>query len=91
MADKLLDIHMDDQQLAKIKIKLDKYPPFVIEEGLNSVNTFLNSDTFKTSMYPESHAGEPRPHRQLPGRLPGRLARVSGRGQGPHRDRGPRP
>jgi len=56
---KTLDIHVDNQQLAKIKIKLEKYPPFVIEEGLNSVNTFLNSDPFKQSMYPESQAGEP--------------------------------
>jgi len=52
MASKMLDVKVNEEQLAKLKVKLEKYPPFVIEEGLNSVNTFLNSDPFKMSMYP---------------------------------------
>jgi len=53
MANKLLDIQTDARQLAKIKTKLENYPPFVIQEGLESVNTFLNNDQIKMSMYPE--------------------------------------
>lgn len=59
MAPKLLDVKVNSQQLAKLKIKLENYPPYVIEQGLESVNTFLNDDAFKTSMYPPSQAGQP--------------------------------
>jgi len=52
MANQILDIKVNQAQLAKLKVKLDAYPSFVIEEGLNSVNTFLNSEQFKLSMYP---------------------------------------
>lgn len=59
MVDKLLDVKVDNQQLAKLKVKLENYPEFAIEEGLESVNTFLNDDQFKTSMYPEIPDGAP--------------------------------
>ena len=59
MANPILDVKLDSAQLAKIKIKLEKYPPFVIEQGLESVNTFLNDDSFQTSMYPPATPGAP--------------------------------
>lgn len=59
MAQKLLDVKVNTSQLAKIKVKLENYPPYVIEQGLESVNTYLNDDTFKESMYPEATPGAP--------------------------------
>lgn len=59
MAGKMFDVRIDNQQVSKLKMKLEKYPPFAIEQGLENVNQFLNSDPFKQSMYPESKSGDP--------------------------------
>lgn len=61
MAKNLVDIKTNVTQIAKIKVKLENYPPYAIQEGLENVNTYLNSDQFKVGLYAESQMGAPFP------------------------------
>ena len=46
-------------QIAKIKTKMDKYPPYAIGKGLDATAEFLNTPIVKASIYPPSQSGQP--------------------------------
>jgi|SRR3990172_7695057 len=46
-------------QIAKIKTKMDKYPPYAIGKGLDATAEFLNTPVVKASIYPPSQSGQP--------------------------------
>lgn len=55
----MLSLDTDVNQIAKIKEKFDKYPPYVIGKGLDAATNYLNNPTFKQSIYPPSQSGQP--------------------------------
>jgi hypothetical protein len=48
----VITIDVDQLQIAKIKDKFEKYPPYAIGKGLDTSAEYLNSPAFKNSMYP---------------------------------------
>ena len=56
---KLLDVAVNTKTMTKLQGKLDKYPPYAIKEGLKAAEDYMNTDSFKMGMYPESKMGSP--------------------------------
>lgn len=54
----MINIAVDTVQIAKLKDKFDKYPPYALGKGLDSVSDYLNSPNIKNSIYPPSQAGQ---------------------------------
>lgn len=57
MADKLLDIRVDNKQLTRLQDKLSKYPPYAIKKGMEAVQEYLN-DSVLQDLYPPSQTGQ---------------------------------
>ena len=55
----MIDMVDDTTQIAKIKTKMEKYPPYVIGKGLEASAIYLNSPSVKSSLYPPSQSGSP--------------------------------
>lgn len=55
----MISLQTDVNQIAKIKDKMTKYPPYVIGKGLDAVSSELNSPAYKSSLYPPSQSGSP--------------------------------
>ena len=55
----MIDMVVDTAQVAKIKTKMEKYPPYVIGKGLEASASYLNSPSVKASLYPPSQSGLP--------------------------------
>ena len=55
----MIDLKTDVNQIAKIKTKIGKYPPYVINKGLEASANYLNSSSVKSSLYPPSQSGSP--------------------------------
>ena len=47
------------QQIAKLKDKFEKYPPYALGKGLDAAAEYLNSSNIKQSIYPPSQSGQP--------------------------------
>lgn len=56
---RLLDVSVNTKSMTKLQSKLDKYPPYAIKEGLKAAEDYMNTDSFKMGMYPESKMGSP--------------------------------
>lgn len=50
---------IDTAKITKLKDKFNKYGPYAIKAGLNSATAYLNTPSFKMSMYPPSQSGQP--------------------------------
>ncbi len=48
----MITIDIDKTQIAKIKDKFEKYPPYAMNAGLQASSDYLNTPAFKFSMYP---------------------------------------
>jgi len=55
----MIDLQVDLNQIAKIKTKMEKYPPYVMGKGLDAASSYLNTPTVKASLYPPSQSGSP--------------------------------
>lgn len=57
----MIDINSSEvtAQIAKIKDKFDKYPPYAMTKGLNASSNYLNNNFVKQSLYPVSQSGQP--------------------------------
>jgi hypothetical protein len=55
----MINLDVDTAKITKLKTKFAKYGPYAIKMGLKSANDFLNTPTFKRSMYPPSQSGQP--------------------------------
>lgn len=47
------------EQTAKLKYKMEKYPPFALNAGLTTAADYLNSPLVKLDIYPPSQSGAP--------------------------------
>lgn len=48
----MITLDVDQIQIAKLKDKFEKYPPYALGAGLDASAEFLNQPAFKDSMYP---------------------------------------
>jgi hypothetical protein len=54
----MIKLEADVAQMAKIKGKFDKYPPYALGKGLDAASNYLNNNFVKQSLYPPSQSGE---------------------------------
>ena len=50
---------IDTAKITKLKAKFESYGPYAIKAGLQSATVYLNTASFKQSMYPASRSGQP--------------------------------
>lgn len=55
----MLDLQVNEQQIAKLKDKFQKYPPYAIGKAGDATAAYLNSTSVKQSIYPQSQSGQP--------------------------------
>lgn len=55
----MIDMVVDTAQILRLKNKMDKYPIYAIGGALEYTSEYLNSPSFKASMYPPSQSGQP--------------------------------
>ena len=57
----MIDINTSEvtAQVAKIKDKFEKYPPYAMGKGLDESANYLNNNFVKQSLYPPSQSGQP--------------------------------
>lgn len=59
MPPKMIEVKTDFVRLTKLKTRMSNYPRFAINEGLEVLENYMNTDEFLTGMYPPSQAGQP--------------------------------
>lgn len=55
----MINMAVDTKKITQLQTKFAKYPDFAKKAGLKEVNEFLNTPSFKMSMYPPSQSGAP--------------------------------
>lgn len=48
---------VDTAKINRLKDKFQKYPPYAIKQGLKASADYMNTPSFKASMYPPSQSG----------------------------------
>jgi hypothetical protein len=49
----MIDISVDTNQMRRLQDKMNKYPPYAINKGLEAANDYLNSPDVRAGMYPD--------------------------------------
>jgi len=55
----MINLDVDTAKITRLQTKFQKYGPYALKEGLKASADYLNTPSFKESMYPLSQSGSP--------------------------------
>jgi hypothetical protein len=55
----MISVEIESEKFTQLKNKFEKYGPYALKGGLKRSSTYMNTDGFKTGMYPPDKNGQP--------------------------------